>query len=75
MYPVFRVRSTQQECIDMASHKHGLMVNITNKRGLHVYFTKKASGRNLCIADAMRGKGGSRTAIRQAFAAAAKSCK
>lgn len=57
------------------SHKNGLMVSISPKRGLHVYFQKKASGYNHCIGDAMRHKaGGSRESVRSSFSAAASSC-
>lgn len=59
----------------MSSHKHGLVVSMTNKRGLHVYFTKKASERNRCIGEKMRGQHGSGSSIRAAFKAAASSCK
>ncbi|MDP2158917.1 MAG: hypothetical protein Q8K02_00405, partial [Flavobacterium sp.] len=55
--------------------KNGLVVNITPKRGLHVYFQKKASGFNQCIGDALRHKaGGSRESVRNSFSAAASSC-
>ncbi|TSA56167.1 hypothetical protein D4R42_04080 [bacterium] len=58
------------------SHKHGLMVSITPKRGLHVYFQKKASGFNMCIGDAIRGGSyASRKAVRDAFKAAVSKCK
>lgn len=58
------------------SHKHGLMVSITPKRGLHVYFQKRASGYNMCIGDAIRGKKfASRKAVRDAFTAAVAGCK
>lgn len=60
----------------MASRKHGLMVNITDKRGLHVYFRKKASGFNQCIGDKLRGqKHSSRASVRSAFKSAAASCR
>jgi len=58
------------------SHKHGLMVSITPKRGLHVYFQKKASGYNMCIGDRLRGgRPGSRGAARSAFTSAVSGCK
>lgn len=57
------------------SHKHGLMVSITPKRGLHVYFQKRASGYNRCIGDKVRGATGNREAIRSAFKSAVAACK
>jgi hypothetical protein len=57
------------------SHKHGLMVSMTPKRGLHVYFQKKASGFNECIGKAIRGKKfPSRQAVRDAFTSAVAGC-
>jgi len=58
------------------SHKHGLMVSITQKRGLHVYFQKKASRYNNCIGDKMRGGSYSnRDAVKAAFKSAVQSCR
>jgi len=58
------------------SHKHGLMVSITSKRGLHVYFQKRASGFNMCIGEKIRGGSyASRAAVRAAFTSAVASCK
>lgn len=52
------------------------MVSITPKRGLHVYFQKKASGFNMCIGDKMRhGDYANREAVRGAFKAAVSACK
>jgi len=59
----------------MASHKHGLGVSITAKRGLHVFFAKKSSMRNMCIGAKLRGqKGGGQPGVRGRFISAAKSC-
>ena len=58
------------------SRKHGLVVSITAKRGLHVYFQKKASGYNQCIGDKLRGGSyTSRAAVRAAFKSAVAACK
>jgi len=58
------------------SHKHGLMVSITPKRGLHVYFQKRASGFNMCIGDKLRhGKYTNREDVRKAFKGAVGACK
>ena len=61
------------------SHKHGLMVSISDKRGLHVYFRKKASGYNNCVGESIRksgkaGKGAGREAVRAKFRAAVATC-
>lgn len=60
------------------SHQGLLMVSVTGKRGLHVYFKKKASGRNLCIANKLRkqggGKGSGRAKIRGLFKTAVTQC-
>ena len=58
----------------MVSHKHGLGVSITAKRGLHVFFHKKTSGFNECVAKKMRGAKGDRQSIRNQFSSAAKGC-
>ncbi|MCZ7404256.1 MAG: hypothetical protein O8C67_04905 [Candidatus Methanoperedens sp.] len=63
------------------SHKGGLMVSITGKRGLHVYFQKRASAYNRCIGDAVRknpgsvGKGSGRAARITAFTSGVDHCK
>ena len=61
------------------SHKHGLMVSLTPKRGLHVYFQKRASGYNMCIGDELRGRGGGpgsgRAEQRGKFTKAVATCK
>lgn len=61
------------------SHKGGLMVSVTGKRGLHVYFQKRASGYNECIANQLRhkggGKGSGRAAQRTKFTSAVSGCK
>lgn len=63
------------------SHKSGLMVSMTGKRGLHVYFQKRASGYNQCISEQIRkapgplGKGTGRAARRTAFTAGVDHCK
>ena len=57
------------------SHRHGLMVSITPKRGLHVYFQKKASRFNACIGEALRHGHGSRESIKSAFKSAVNKCK
>jgi len=59
----------------MVSRKWGLVVGISPKRGLHVYFRKKASAFNQCVGDKLRGKTGTRAQIRSNFAAAARACK
>jgi len=62
----------------MASHKHGLGVSISPKRGLHVFFAKKASQFNRCIADACRtgkGRGGSKNDVITRFEGAVSRCK
>jgi len=52
------------------------MVSITQKRGLHVYFQKKASRYNNCIGDKMRGGSYSnRDAVKAAFKSAVQSCR
>jgi len=52
------------------------MVSITPKRGLHVYFQKKASGFNMCIGDKLRGGSyANRAAVRAAFKSAVAACK
>jgi hypothetical protein len=61
------------------SHRHGLMVSITPKRGLHVYFQKRASGYNQCVgagvrSAGVRGKGIGRQAVRSAFKQAVQKC-
>lgn len=58
------------------SRKHGLTVSITGKRGLHVYFTKKASAYNNCIGDRLRGgKPAGREQAKSAFRTAVSGCK
>lgn len=58
------------------SHKHGLTVSITPKRGLHVYFQKRASGFNQCIGDKLRhGKYADREAVRAGFKSAVAACR
>lgn len=58
------------------SHKHGLMVSISPKRGLHVYFQKTASAYNNCIGDKIRGGNyASRAAVKAAFKSAVSACK
>ena len=58
------------------SHKSGLMVSITGKRGLHVYFQKKASRFNNCIGDKLRhGNYSNRESVRSAFKTAVAGCK
>lgn len=61
------------------SHKGSLMVSITGKRGLHVYFQKKASQYNECIANQLRNKGGGKGSTRKAqrdkFTSAVAGCK
>ena len=57
------------------SRKHGLVVSISPKRGLHVYFQKKASAFNNCIGDILRrGKPANRAAAKEAFSAAVRQC-
>ena len=56
----------------MTSHKNGLGVSITDKRGLHVFFGKKKTDFNICVGKALRGKGGN---MRANFRAAVQSCK
>jgi len=57
------------------SHKHGLMVSVTPKRGLHVYFQKKPSAFNECVGNTLRGaKSGSRANARDHFGKAAFHC-
>jgi len=57
------------------SHKHGLMVSVTPKRGLHVYFQKRASGFNECVGDQMRGKKyKTRADVRNSFSSAVATC-
>jgi hypothetical protein len=52
------------------------MVSITPKRGLHVYFQKRASGFNMCIGEKLRNqKFSSRAAVRSAFTSAVAGCK
>ncbi len=57
------------------SHRHGLMVSITPKRGLHVYFQKRASGFNQCIGSKLRGGHGNREARKAAFKGAVQQCR
>lgn len=58
------------------SHKGGLMVSMSPKRGPHIYFQKRASGFNMCIGDRLRnGSPGTREAARQAFKSAVSGCK
>jgi hypothetical protein len=52
------------------------MVSITSKRGLHVYFQKRASGFNMCVGEHIRGKKYSnRAEVRNAFKGAVQACK
>lgn len=60
------------------SRKHGLTVSISPKRGLHVYWTKKPSAYNNCIAEKMRAKRGTftdRASVKKAFTEAVGECK
>lgn len=56
------------------SHKNGLMVSMTAKRGLHVYFQKRASTRNQCIGSKLRGQHGNKASRIAAFKAAVAAC-
>lgn len=59
----------------MVSHKNGLTVSMTDKRGLHVYFRKRASGFNHCVGSKLRGGHGNREARKAAFKSAVQSCR
>lgn len=48
------------------SHKGGLMVSLSPQRGPHLYFQKRPSGYNQCVATELRGKGGGKGSTRKA---------
>lgn len=63
----------------MASRKHGLVVSLTDKRGLHVQFRKKPSERNRCIGDYAKKQLGpkgtnTRAQVSAAFKAGVAAC-
>jgi hypothetical protein len=60
----------------MVSHKHGLGVSITDRRGLHVFFRKNPTNFNICVGDHMKGvKAKGKSAIRTEFIKAVGACK